>query len=142
MMQLTRRYRFSASHRLHAPEFSDAENAALYGKCNNPLGHGHEYVLEVSVEGPVDAATGQVADRGALDRLVEESVLSRLRHRDLNTEAQDIAGPVPTTERLAEGILGRLREGWPKVFSDGRPRLAGVRVRETRRNMIELAQSI
>ncbi|RPI10457.1 MAG: hypothetical protein EHM65_08100, partial [Acidobacteriales bacterium] len=84
LIRLTRRYRFSASHRLHSPALTERQNAELYGKCNHPHGHGHDYVLEVSVSGPVEESTGRVADVAALDRLVEARLLTRLRHSDLN----------------------------------------------------------
>lgn len=137
MIRLTRRYRFSASHRLHSPVLTQRQNAELYGKCNNPHGHGHDYVLEVSVSGPVEEPTGRVADVAALDRLVEARILARLRHRDLNHEARDIAGEVPTTENLTEGIRARLQESWPEVFPGPEPKLERVRLYETPRNVFE-----
>src|SRR5512136_283461 len=109
MIRLTRRYRFSASHRLHSPALSERENAEVYGKCNNPHGHGHDYVLEVRVSGPLDGASGRVVAVPRLDRLVEEQVLSELRHANLNLDASQIAGDIPTTENLAAGIARRLR---------------------------------
>ncbi|MBV9084757.1 MAG: 6-carboxytetrahydropterin synthase, partial [Acidobacteriaceae bacterium] len=75
MTTLTRRYRFSASHRLHSQQLSEAENARLYGKCNNPFGHGHDYILEVTVAGPVDEVTGRIVPLHALDALVKHKVL-------------------------------------------------------------------
>lgn len=137
MIRVGRRYRFSASHRLDSPALGPEENAAVYGKCNNPNGHGHDYGLEVVVEGSVEEATGQAVDRAALDRLVESAVLARLRHADLNSGAGGIAGPVPTTERLAAGILRALGERWAGAFPARGPRLVGVRVHETRRNAVE-----
>ena len=91
MIRLTRRYRFSASHRLHADGISEAENRALYGKCNNPHGHGHDYVLDVSLRGRVDGETGRVADVAALDRLVRERVLEAFDQRNLNAEVAAFA---------------------------------------------------
>jgi len=79
-MRLTRRYKFCASHRLHAAGLSDEENRAVYGKCNNPYGHGHDYVLEVCVKGPLDAETGRVVDVAVLDQLVTGGVLRDLDH--------------------------------------------------------------
>jgi len=137
VIRLTRRYRFSASHRLHSPELGAAANAELYGKCNNPHGHGHNYVLEVGVSGPVEEVTGRVADLAALDRLVESRILARLRHRDLNLDAPDIAGDVPTTENLAAGIRAKLAQAWPQAFPGPEPRLDRVRLYETPRNVIE-----
>ena len=137
MIRLTRRYRFSASHRLHSPALTERQNAELYGKCNHPHGHGHNYVLEVSVSGPVEETTGRVADVAALDRLVEARLLARLRHSDLNHEARDIAGEVPTTENLAAGIRSRLQESWPEAFPGPEPKLERVRLYETPRNVFE-----
>ncbi len=137
-MRLGRRYRFSAAHRLDSPALGVEQNAAVYGKCNNPFGHGHDYALEIALDGPLDVSTGRVADRAALDHLVESAVLSRLRHADLNTDARDFAGAVPTTENLAEGIWRALRDRWSEAFPGGSPALAAVRLHETRRNTIEV----
>ena len=88
-MRLTRRYHFAASHRLNTDALTPQENAALYGKCNNPFGHGHDYVLDVSVEGPVDAS-GQIVGREALDALVQQKVLDRVDHRNLNCDLPEL----------------------------------------------------
>jgi 6-pyruvoyltetrahydropterin/6-carboxytetrahydropterin synthase len=141
VIRLTRRYGFSASHRLHTPALTDQQNAELYGKCNSPRGHGHNYVLEVSVRGPLDESSARVVNVAALDGLVETRVLSRVRHRDLNTEAAGLAGAVPTTESLALGIRDALREGWREVFPGGVPALDRVRVHETRKNIFEVPAS-
>ncbi len=138
MIRLTRRYRFAASHRLFVPALTERGNEELYGKCSNPHGHGHDYVLEVSVAGPLDARSGRVVDVARLDALVEAKILSRLRYRDLNTEAAAIAGAVPTTENLASGICATLAESWRQEFQGGEPRLDCVRVHETRRNIFEV----
>lgn len=140
MIRVTRRYRFSASHRLHAAAFSDAENRALYGKCNNPYGHGHDYVLEVSVRGPVDRVSGRAVDLDALDRLVRGHVLEPFDHRDLNTEVPAFAGVVPTTENLAVEIRSRLARKWSGAFPDAWPKLERIRIQETKRNTFELHQ--
>src|SRR5271156_1597145 len=97
---LTRRYRFSASHRLHSEEMSAEENRATYGKCNNPYGHGHNYTLEVTVSGAVDQSTGMVCNLSDLDSFVEREVLSRYDLENLNT-LQEFAHLVPTTENLS-----------------------------------------
>ncbi len=131
-MRLTRRYRFSASHRLHTPALSEEENRRLYGKCNNPFGHGHDYTLDVTLEGPLDAS-GQVADRAALDSLVAERVLTRLDHRNLNADVPELSATVPTTENLAFAIRKVLAADWPL-----RARLQHVRISETDRNIFEL----
>src|SRR5579872_262996 len=98
-MKLTRRYRFSASHRLDTPALSAEENQRLYGKCNNPFGHGHDYTLDVTVEGPIDP-TGQIADRLALDAVVEERILQRYDHKNLSKDVAGLWGIVATTENL------------------------------------------
>jgi len=131
-MRLTRRYRFAASHRLDVPAFSVEENRRLFGKCNNPHGHGHDYVLDVTVEGPPDH-TGQIVNRETLDTLVRERILQRLDHRNLNKDVAELAGIVPTTENLAVLIRGALSVDWPLAS-----RLKKIRVSETDRNMFEL----
>ena len=133
MPRLTRRYHFSASHRLDSPALSAAENSRLYGKCNNPYGHGHDYTLEVSVEGAVNGADGQVVNREALDSLVERRVLRLIDHKNLNLDVPEFDGAVPTTENLASFIERRLREGW-----DLGPKLVRIGIIETARNTFEL----
>ena len=131
-MQLTSRYRFAASHRLTTDALSPEENARLYGKCNNPFGHGHDYVLDVTVEGPVDEE-GQIVNRGALNALVADWVLARVDHRDLNSEVPELAGSVTTTENLAYAIETMLQDHWTIPA-----KLVRVRIAETARNAFEL----
>ena len=131
-MKVTRRYRFSASHRLHSAALSDSVNDTTYGKCNNPFGHGHNYVLEVTVEGPVDAVTGRVADLPSLDGLVQKEVLARYDHRNLNEEVPELAGTVPTTEVVSAAIYQRLKQTLPS--------LDRVRIWETRNNIFEVSK--
>jgi 6-pyruvoyltetrahydropterin/6-carboxytetrahydropterin synthase len=131
-LKLTRRYRFSASHRLDTPALSPDQNQRLYGKCNNPYGHGHDYVLDVTVEGPIDG-NGQVAGRAALDALVNQRVLQRFDHKNLSKDVAGLAGVVATTENLAEAIRDALITDWPLDA-----RLARVRISETDRNIFEL----
>ncbi|MCS6952700.1 MAG: 6-carboxytetrahydropterin synthase [Bryobacterales bacterium] len=138
ILRLTRRYRFAAAHRLHAAAFSQEANQQLYGKCNNPHGHGHDYVLEVSVAGPLDEATGRVANPAVLDRLVAQEVLACLDHRNLNAEVAEFSDAPPTTENLLRLIRQRLLARWPETLA--RTRLAGIRLYETRRNIFELAE--
>jgi len=137
MLSLTRRYRFCASHRLHSTSLNEEENRALYGKCNNPWGHGHDYVLEVIVRGPVDPGSGQVVNIGALDRLVEQTVIGPLDHRSLNQDVPAFAGTVPTSENLVREIEQQLLRAWPSAFSHSPAVLAGIRLRETKRNHFE-----
>ncbi|MCZ2076733.1 MAG: 6-carboxytetrahydropterin synthase [Bryobacteraceae bacterium] len=134
MIRLTRRYRFSASHRLHAAGLSQEENRELYGKCNNPFGHGHDYVLDVSVCGPVEERSGTVMRLSDLDGIVQEKVVRALDHRNLNVEVPEFESMTPTTESLAFVIGCRLRKDWPA----GWPRLDTVRLEETKNNRIEL----
>jgi 6-pyruvoyltetrahydropterin/6-carboxytetrahydropterin synthase len=134
-MRLTRRYRFAASHRLDTPALTAEENRKLYGKCNNPYGHGHDYSLEISVEGPLNG-DGMVVDRQALDQLVEQRVLRALDHKNLNCDVPEFEGVVPTTENLASLIERRLRDNWNLS-----PRLARIRIAETDRNTFEMETS-
>jgi len=137
MVQLTKRYPFCASHRLHSGELSEEENQRLFGKCNNPYGHGHNYFLEVSVRGASDPATGMVVRREELDRYVERRVVSKLDHANLNEDVPEFAGAVPTTENLAELIARWLRAGWNEQWGGGL-QLAKVRVEETAKNSFEV----
>ncbi len=127
---LTRRYLFSASHRLHSAEMSPEENLATYGKCNNPHGHGHNYALEVTVSGPVDPSTGMVCNLVDLDQTVEREVLSRYNLENLNM-LQEFAQTVPTTENLCIEIFEILQ----RIFSHAH--LEGVRMEETMMNSFE-----
>lgn len=140
MMLVTRRYRFSASHRLHAAQLSEAENRALYGKCNNPYGHGHNYVLEVSAVGLVDPRSGRAVDVKALDRLVRSQVLEAFDHRNLNIEVPEFAFAVPTTENLGLAIRRRLALHWRTFFGEQGPKLSAIRIEETRRNRFEIIE--
>jgi 6-pyruvoyltetrahydropterin/6-carboxytetrahydropterin synthase len=139
MIYVTRRYRFAASHRLHAPSLSQSENRELYGKCNNPYGHGHNYLLEVSALGPVEERTGSAVNVTALDGLVTNHVLGAFDQHNLNTEVAAFAGLVPTAENIALEAERILREHWRTAFPGQWPRLAKVRIYETRRNSVELA---
>ncbi len=131
-MQLTRRYRFAASHRLNTDALSPEENARLYGKCNNPFGHGHDYVLDVTLEGSTDDS-GQIVNRDELDELVSREVLARVDHRNLNLDVPELAGRVATTENLAIAIEDMLSGAW-----NFPARLKRVRISETPRNTFEL----
>ena len=104
IVTVTRRMHFSAAHRVHNPALSDAENQALFGKCNNPNWHGHNYMLDVSVEGEVDGKTGYVMDLGKLKEIVEREVVSKVDHKNLNLEVDFLKGIVPTTENLVVAI--------------------------------------
>jgi 6-pyruvoyltetrahydropterin/6-carboxytetrahydropterin synthase len=138
-VRLSRKYNFCASHRLHSFALSDEENRAVYGKCNNPNGHGHNYEVELTVRGAVDRVTGRVVALEVLDRLAEEQILAPLRYRNLNEEIDPFRTAVPTTENLASEIDRRLRSVWKSVFGDVGPDLERVRIWETERNICEIA---
>jgi 6-pyruvoyltetrahydropterin/6-carboxytetrahydropterin synthase len=127
---LTRRYMFPASHRLHSDAMSDAENVAIYGKCNNPYGHGHNYALEVTVSGPVNENTGMVCNLTDLDDFVHREILERFDHQNLNT-LWDFAGAVPTTENLCIVTYTILQRGFRHAH------LEKVRLEETMMNSFE-----
>lgn len=127
---LSRRYRFSASHRLHSDQFSEAENRATYGKCNNPYGHGHNYTLEITVSGTVGKSTGMVCNLVDLDTYVEREVLSRYHLENLNT-LREFGQIVPTTENLCIEIFEILQRGFQKAH------LEKVKLEETLMNSFE-----
>lgn len=138
MTSLTRLYRFSASHRLHSPFLSDRENAEIFGKCNNPYGHGHDYVLSVTVSGPVDSRTGLLVSVAKLDRLIREIVLDRFAHRNMNVDVTQFSDLVPTTENVVLVIADLLRDSWSEYMPGSAARLHRVHVQETDRNGFEL----
>ena len=138
MTTLTRRYRFSASHRLHSPELGASENERLYGKCNNPYGHGHNYVLEVTVAGEVDETTGLICPLGELDALVGEEILSRFSSRNLNEDIAEFSRMVPTTENLARVVAELLQRAWNARWKDSGVKLHRVHIQETERNGFEV----
>jgi len=121
---------FSASHRLHSEAMSDAENAATYGKCNNPYGHGHNYALEIMVSGTVDDSTGMVCNLTDLDGFVQREILETFDHQNLNTLAQ-FAEVVPTTENLCIAVYDILQRGFQAAH------LEKVRFEETMMNSFE-----
>jgi 6-pyruvoyltetrahydropterin/6-carboxytetrahydropterin synthase len=129
---LGRRYRFSASHRLHSSKLSEEENRRVYGKCNNPHGHGHNYVVGVSVSGTVDPATGMIANLADLDSFVEREVIEPFDHKSLNEDVAAFRESVPTTENVCKEIYQRLKQ-FPKA------KLERVRVEETGNNTFEYA---
>jgi 6-pyruvoyltetrahydropterin/6-carboxytetrahydropterin synthase len=136
-VHVSRRYGFSATHRLHAAGLSDAENRAVYGKCNNPNGHGHNYEVEITVSGPVDGLTGRAVDLATLDALAAREVIHPLRYRNLNEEIEAFRTAVPTTENLTREVDRRLRAAWNTAFPAGWPKLEKIRIWETDRNICE-----
>jgi 6-pyruvoyltetrahydropterin/6-carboxytetrahydropterin synthase len=134
MLLFTRTYEFAASHRLHSHALSDAENREIFGKCNNPNGHGHNYKLEVTVRGPVDDRTGMLVDLGALDRVVRDEVVTRYDHRHLNLDLPEFRELNPTSENLVQVIWDRLAG---KIEG---ARLHRVTIRETERNFFSVGE--
>jgi 6-pyruvoyltetrahydropterin/6-carboxytetrahydropterin synthase len=136
---LSRRYRFSASHRLHSDAYSEEKNRETYGKCNNPHGHGHNYILEVTAGGQVDPQTGMVCDMVKLDDVVRKKTVARFDHANLNLDGR-FRDLVPTTENLCIAIHQELSP----VFASGdlgTVDLVRVRVEETDNNFFEFAGS-
>ncbi|MBI3646478.1 MAG: 6-carboxytetrahydropterin synthase [Acidobacteriales bacterium] len=129
---LTRRYMFSASHRLHSDEMSEEQNRAVYGKCNNPHGHGHNYMIEVTVSGPVDERTGMVCNLVDLDGFVHQQVVERYDHQNLNLRPE-FARNVPTTENLCIAIYEIVKQGFRLAH------LEKIRIEETMMNSFEYA---
>jgi 6-pyruvoyltetrahydropterin/6-carboxytetrahydropterin synthase len=127
-ISVTRRETFSAGHRLFNPGFSEGENRRVFGRCSNPSGHGHNYVLEVTVAAEPDPKTGYVFDLGELSEVIHREVLDDLDHRNLNLEVPWLEGRIPTTEALAEAIWDRLDGRLPTGV------LWEVVVRETEKN--------
>ena len=125
-----RRYLLSASHRLHSDALTAEQNRATYGKCNNPHGHGHNYIVEVLVGGQVDPETGMVLNLAALDSVVQERVMDRFDHTNLNLDPLFV-NRVPTTENLSKAIFELLDGGFAPAT------LAQVRVEETENNFFE-----
>ncbi|WKZ68438.1 MAG: 6-carboxytetrahydropterin synthase [Melioribacteraceae bacterium] len=131
MVYVTRRETFSSSHRLYNPEFSEEDNNKIFGKCNNPNGHGHNYVLEVIVAGEVDPKTGYVIDLKDLKKIIKENVIKKVDHKHLNLDVEFMKGFIPTAENIAIGIWGELVNRIPtgKLYS--------VKVYETENNYAE-----
>jgi 6-pyruvoyltetrahydropterin/6-carboxytetrahydropterin synthase len=137
VIAITRRYRFAASHRLHSPALSARENADLYGKCNHPFGHGHDYLLEVTAEGVPDPRTGVLVPVSTLDHLVQEHVLRLFVSKNINLDVPQFANLVPTTENIVRVIARILQSVWDESIGT-QATLTRVYVRETDRNSFEL----
>jgi 6-pyruvoyltetrahydropterin/6-carboxytetrahydropterin synthase len=129
---LGRRYRFAASHRLHSDGMGEEENCRIYGKCSNPYGHGHNYVVEINVSGAVDPATGMIANLADLDGFVQREVIEAFDHKSLNEDVEVFQRTVPTTENVCKEIYQRLKH-FPLA------KLERVRVEETSNNSFEYA---
>lgn len=131
MVELTRVYEFAASHRLHVPALPQDRNLELFGKCNNPNGHGHNYVLEVTVEGAPDPESGMMVDIGKLDQVVSERVLLRYDHKNLDLDVEELRGLNTTSEVVSLKIFEQLEGNTPA-------KLSRIRLFETARNMFEV----
>ena len=131
MMYVTRREHFSAAHRLFNPSWSDERNDRVFGKCNNPAGHGHNYYLEVTVAGEVDTQTGYVVDLKELKRVIHAHVIDRLDHKNLNTDVDFLNGVIPTAENIAIGIWNQLVDRMPQGT------LYQIRLYETEKNFVD-----
>ena len=128
---VTRRLMFNAAHRVHNPALSDAENISLFGKCNNPNWHGHNYTLDVSVRGPIDERTGYVIDLAALKRIVEERAVDKIDHKNFNLDVEFMKGVNPTSENIIVAIWRQLE---PAVHPGALVRLV---LWETANNYVE-----
>ncbi len=135
MTSLTRSYEFAAAHRLHAKDLTESENARVFGRCNNPHGHGHNYVLEVTVRG-APTGCGDLLDAETFDRIVHEAVVDRWDHRHLNLDVPEFAGVNPTAEEIVRIAWDRMA-GPLKETAAGAVRLHRVKLRETGRNHVE-----
>lgn len=133
-VEITHAVEFSASHRLHNPALSDAENERLFGICNNRHGHGHNYVMEVTVRGRVPAETGMVMDLNVLMRILREKIVARLDHKHLNHDVEYMAGVVPTAESLAVRSWGEIE---PELSDYPGAALHRIRVYESRVNFVD-----
>ena len=138
MTRVTRKYAFSASHRLHVDSFSEADNDSIFGKCNNPYGHGHNYELFVTARGPVDPESGLAVDTRKLDQLVAEHVLALFHLKNLNADVPAFRKTVPTTENVGLEIQRMIREAWSEAFPGEWPVFEKVRIYETDRNIFEV----
>jgi 6-pyruvoyltetrahydropterin/6-carboxytetrahydropterin synthase len=131
MVTVMRRETFSASHRLYRPNFTNEQNERVFGKCSNPNGHGHNYELEVFVDGEPDPETGFVIDLKELKRIIRAEVIDKVDHKNLNVEVDFLSGVIPTAENIAVGIWKVLA---PTIRTG---RLSCIRLRETENNVVE-----
>ena len=131
MILVTRREVFSSSHRLYNPNFSDEENEKVFGKCSNLNGHGHNYVLEVVVAGEIDPQTGYLIDLKVLKGIIQENVIRKIDHRNLNMDVDFLAGKIPTAENIAVSIWNQLVNRIPSG------KLHSIKLYETENNYVE-----
>jgi 6-pyruvoyltetrahydropterin/6-carboxytetrahydropterin synthase len=133
MIYLTRRERFSSAHRMFKPEWSDAENAKVFGKCSNPNWHGHNYILFVTVKGNLQDETGFVINMNILKKIIQEKIIDRVDHKNLNLDVDFMKGQIATTENLAVAIWNELSHSIEKEGA----KLHCIRIEETENNSIE-----
>jgi len=133
MIYLTRRERFSSAHRMFRPEWSDEENARIFGKCSNPNWHGHNYILYVTVKGDLQKETGFVINMNILKKIILEKIIDRVDHKNLNLDVDFMKGRIATTENLAVAIWNELK---PAIENEG-VKLHCVKIEETENNSIE-----
>ena len=133
MVYITRKEHFNAAHRLFRPEYSDEENLRVFGKCSNPQWHGHNYTLYVTVKGEVNPETGFVVDLKKLSKVVNDKIIEKVDHRNINLEVDFMLGKLASTENLAIGIWNELA---PEISSLGAA-LHCVRIEETENNIAE-----
>ena len=133
MVLLTKKFKFSASHRLYNPALSDSENAEIFGKCSNPNGHGHNYILEVTVSGNVNDNTGYVIDLGELKRFVQDRIIDKVDHKNLNLDVEFLKGIIPTSENIVICIWNVLE----KDFNSENVKLYSLKLHETENNIVE-----
>lgn len=131
MVYVTRREVFSAAHRLFNPDFSDEENDRIYDKCNNTFGHGHNYILEVTISGKINPATGYVIDLKKLKKIIKENIINFLDHKHLNYEVEFLKGTIPTSENLTVAIWNILKN----KIDEGN--LFSIKLYETENNYFE-----
>lgn len=134
MIYITRREEFSASHRLHNPELSDDENRRVYGICNNPNGHGHNYAVEVTVRGPIPPRNGMVMDLKQLKDIVDREILAKVDHKHLNLDVPFLKGVIPTAENVAVVFWNILA---PVLRKEAGAEIDRVRLYESRSNYID-----
>lgn len=140
VIEVTRKYSFSASHRLHVDSWPETENDSIFGKCNNPYGHGHNYELFVTAKGPVDLESGLAVDIPKLDQLIENHVLRVFHLKNMNMDIPAFSKTVPTTENVGLEIKHLIDEGWRETFPGQWPAFEKLRIYETERNIFEVSK--
>ncbi len=133
MIYITRKEQFSAAHKLYRPEWSDEKNLAVFGKCSNPNWHGHNYILEVTIKGEINAETGFLVNLSDLSRVVQRDVISKVDHKNLNLDVDFMSGKMVSTENLAVGIWQQMEAGISALGC----KLHCVKLQETEKNVVE-----